>query len=70
MKRRHALLLFATAAAGIGLLLSCGMAKVPLEKAARAFVPYLLVLLAGLAVIVLFPEITLILPRLFFGKGY
>ena len=56
--------------AGIGLLLSCGMAKVPLEKAARAFVPYLLVLLGGLAMIVLFPEITLIVPRLFFGKGY
>jgi C4-dicarboxylate transporter DctM subunit len=56
--------------AGIGLLLSCGMAKVPIEKMILTFFPYLLVLLAGLAIIVAFPEITLILPRIFFGKGY
>jgi C4-dicarboxylate transporter, DctM subunit len=53
--------------AGIGLLLSCGMAKVSMEKTARAFTPYLLVLLAGLAIVVAFPEITLFLPRKFFG---
>lgn len=56
--------------AGIGLLLSCGIAKVSLERTIRSFMPYLAVLLLGLAVIVVFPEITLILPRLIFGNQY
>jgi len=49
---------------GIGLLLSAAIAGASLGSVSRVFTPYLLVLIASLIVIALFPSITLILPRL------
>jgi C4-dicarboxylate transporter DctM subunit len=49
---------------GIGLLLSSAIAGASLGSVSRVFTPYLLVLIASLIVIALFPSITLILPRL------
>ncbi len=49
---------------GIGLLLSAAIAGASLGSVSRIFTPYLLVLIASLIVIALFPSITLILPRL------
>lgn len=49
---------------GIGLLLSAAIAGASLGSVSRVFTPYLLVLIASLIVIAVFPWITLILPRL------
>ena len=53
--------------AGLGLLLSCGIAQVKMEQTIRPFAPYLLVLIGALVVIMYVPEITLLVPRLIFG---
>jgi C4-dicarboxylate transporter, DctM subunit len=54
--------------AGLGLLLSCGIAQVKLEETLRPYLPYLLVLVVALVVIMYVPEITLVVPRLVFGR--
>ncbi len=54
---------------GVGLTIAAGIARVDIDEVSRAYVPYLLALLAGLALIAAFPYFTLVLPRLFMGYG-
>ena len=48
---------------GVGLSIASGIARVDIDDVSRAYVPYLLALLVGLAVIAAFPDLTLVLPR-------
>ncbi len=48
---------------GVGLLMALRFANVSLGRHARAYWPYLVALLAGLLLIILFPGLTLVLPR-------
>ena len=50
---------------GVGLFIACGIAELSVDRATRAMLPFVLVLVIGLVIIILVPEITLILPRLF-----
>lgn len=52
---------------GLGLFLACGIAGADLAKTSRAFLPYMLVLMGMLAIVSLFPEVSLLLPRLMKG---
>jgi tripartite ATP-independent transporter DctM subunit len=55
---------------GVGLSIAAGIARVDIDEASRSYVPYLIALLIGLALIAAFPVLTLVLPRLFLGyKG-
>ena len=55
---------------GVGLTIAAGIARVDIDEVSRAYVPYLLALLVGLALIAAFPYFTLVLPRLLMGyKG-
>ena len=55
---------------GVGLTIAAGIGRVDIDEVSRAYVPYLIALLVGLAMIAAFPSITLILPRLLLGyKG-
>jgi tripartite ATP-independent transporter DctM subunit len=55
---------------GVGLTIAAGIARVDIDDVTRTYVPYLVALLAGLALIAAFPWLTLVLPRLFLGyKG-
>ncbi len=49
---------------GIGVLIAAAIGKVEVGQVARTFLPYLAILLLGLAILVLVPEFTLVLPRL------
>ena len=49
---------------GLGILIACSIAKIDVTSATRALAPFLVVLLVGLLILVLFPSITLFLPRL------
>ena len=49
---------------GMCLYVSCGIAKIPIEKVVPRLVPYLAVLIAALLIITFVPEITLWLPNL------
>jgi tripartite ATP-independent transporter DctM subunit len=50
---------------GVGLSIAAGIARVDIDEVSRTYVPYLIALLIGLALIAAFPGLTLILPRLF-----
>jgi tripartite ATP-independent transporter DctM subunit len=52
---------------GVGLSIAAGIARVDIDDVSRAFAPYLVALLIGLALIAAFPVLTLVLPRLFLG---
>ena len=55
---------------GVGLTIAAGIARVDIDEVSGAYVPYLVALLIGLALIVAFPVLTLVLPRLLLGyKG-
>lgn len=55
---------------GVGLSIAAGIARVDIDDVSRAYVPYLVALLIGLALIAAFPWLTLVLPRMFLGyKG-
>ena len=55
---------------GVGLTIAAGIARVDIDDVSRAYVPYLVALLVGLALLAAFPALTLVLPRLFLGyKG-
>ncbi len=55
---------------GVGLSIAAGIARVDIDDVSRTYVPYLVALLIGLALIATFPVITLVLPRIFLGyKG-
>jgi len=50
---------------GVGLFIACGIAEISVDRATRAVLPFIAVLCAGLAVVILVPWFTLVLPRLF-----
>jgi C4-dicarboxylate transporter DctM subunit len=52
---------------GVGLSIAAGIARVDIDAVSRTYVPYLIALLIGLALIAAFPGLTLVLPRLFLG---
>lgn len=54
---------------GVGLTIAAGIGRVDIDEVSRTYVPYLVALLIGLALIAAFPVITLILPRLLLGYG-
>lgn len=55
---------------GVGLTIAAGIARVDIDDVSRAYVPYLVALLVGLALIAAFPVLTLVLPRWLLGyKG-
>jgi tripartite ATP-independent transporter DctM subunit len=55
---------------GVGLSIASGIARVDVDEVSRSYLPYLVVLLGGLALIAAWPALTLALPRLFLGyKG-
>ena len=55
---------------GVGLSIAAGIARVDIDDVSRTYVPYLIALLVGLALIAAFPALTLLLPRLLLGyKG-
>jgi tripartite ATP-independent transporter DctM subunit len=50
---------------GVGLFIACGIADLSVDRATRAMLPFVAVLVVGLVVIIMVPWITLVLPRLF-----
>lgn len=54
---------------GVGLTIAASIGRVDIDDVARTYVPYLVALLVGLALIAAFPVFTLILPRLVLGYG-
>jgi tripartite ATP-independent transporter DctM subunit len=52
---------------GVGLSIASGIARVDVSDVSRSYLPYLLVLLVGLALIAAFPGLTLLLPRVILG---
>jgi C4-dicarboxylate transporter DctM subunit len=54
---------------GVGLAIASGIARVDLDDVTPAYLPYLMALLVGLALIAAFPAVTLVLPRLLLGYG-
>ena len=52
---------------GIGLYIACSFANLSADKTFRAMLPYTAVLAAGIVVLMMFPWLTLIVPRLIFG---
>ncbi len=49
---------------GLGMLIACSIAKIDIGPAARSLAPFLVMLMIGLLVVIIFPSITLVLPRL------
>ena len=55
---------------GVGLTIAAGIARVDIDDVSRTYMPYLVALLIGLALIAAFPVLTLVLPRMMLGyKG-
>jgi tripartite ATP-independent transporter DctM subunit len=52
---------------GVGLSIAAGIARVDIDDVSHSYLPYLVALLVGLALIAAFPVLTLVLPRLFLG---
>jgi len=51
--------------AGVGFHVCCAVMRTPVEGAARAMLPYLVVLFLGLMIVTFMPWFTLFLPRAF-----
>jgi C4-dicarboxylate transporter DctM subunit len=49
---------------GVGLFISCGIAKISMDRALGPMLPYVIFLCLGLLIVVLFPWFTLIIPRI------
>jgi tripartite ATP-independent transporter DctM subunit len=52
---------------GVGLAIASSIAHVEVDEVSRSYLPYLLVLLLGLALIAAWPGLTLVLPRVLLG---
>jgi len=50
---------------GVGLFIACAVAGISVDRAVRPILPYILFLCLGLLVVILFPWLTLVLPRVF-----
>ena len=55
---------------GVGLTIAASVGRVDIDEVARTYVPYLIALLVGLALVAALPDLTLVLPRWLLGyKG-
>jgi tripartite ATP-independent transporter DctM subunit len=52
---------------GIGLYIACSFANLNADQTFRAMLPYTAVLAAGIVILMIFPWLTLVVPRLVFG---
>jgi TRAP-type C4-dicarboxylate transport system permease large subunit len=52
---------------GVGLTIAAGIAGEDIDEVARTYLPYLVALLVGLALVAAWPDLTLVLPRWFLG---
>ena len=59
---------FLTPPFGANLFVGMKIADISLETISKSVLPYILIYLIVLVILVLFPEISLFLPRLIFGK--
>src|SRR6202795_54 len=50
---------------GVGLFIACGIANISVDRVVRPMLPYVLFLCLGLLFVILFPWLTLVLPRAF-----
>ena len=50
---------------GVGLFISCGIAGITIDKVTREMMPYVTMLSIGLLLVIAFPWLTLVLPRIF-----
>jgi C4-dicarboxylate transporter, DctM subunit len=50
---------------GVGLFIACGIAGIGVDRAVRPMLPYVAFLCLGLLLVIMFPWLTLVLPRLF-----
>jgi tripartite ATP-independent transporter DctM subunit len=50
---------------GVGLFISCGIAGINIDKVTREMMPYVTMLSIGLLLVIAFPWLTLVLPRMF-----
>ena len=53
---------------GLNLFVGSGIAKMPLMEVVKAVIPTLLIMIAGLFFLTYVPGISLLLPKLFYGK--
>jgi C4-dicarboxylate transporter DctM subunit len=53
---------------GLNLFVGSGISKLPLMEVAKAVIPTLLIMIGGLFFLTYVPEISLLLPKLFYGK--
>jgi tripartite ATP-independent transporter DctM subunit len=50
---------------GVGLFIACGIANISVDRVVKPMLPYVLFLCLGLLLVILFPWLTLVLPRAF-----
>ena len=50
---------------GVGLFISCGIAGITVDKVTKEMMPYVAMLTLGLLLVIAFPWLTLVLPRIF-----
>ena len=50
---------------GVGLFIACGIAGISVDKVTREMMPYVMMLTLGLLLVIAFPWLTLVLPRVF-----
>jgi C4-dicarboxylate transporter, DctM subunit len=48
----------------VGFFIACAIAKVPVDRASGAMLPFIWMMCAGLLVVILFPWFTLVVPRI------
>jgi C4-dicarboxylate transporter DctM subunit len=53
---------------GVGLYIAASFASLRVEQTIRAMLPYVLVLFAGILVLIAFPWLTLVAPKLYLGR--
>jgi C4-dicarboxylate transporter, DctM subunit len=49
---------------GVGFFIACGIARISVDRATGAMMPYVVMMCLGLIVVILVPWVTLVLPRL------
>ena len=49
---------------GVGFFIACGIARISVDRAAGAMMPYIVMMCIGLLVVILVPWVTLVLPAL------
>jgi C4-dicarboxylate transporter DctM subunit len=59
---------YVTPPVGTCLYVACSISKAPMDKVIRPLIPLLLVMVAMLLVVAFVPGLTLLVPRLLYGK--